>query len=51
MRNPFPYPLTDIGIGEVDPLDYKYKDGTVVLEPGWWRHVKVPEKKKKRKKR
>ena len=46
MSNIFPYPLPEtLGIGDVDPMDYRYENGKVILEPGWWMNIKVPEKK------
>jgi hypothetical protein len=46
MSNIFPYPLPEtLGIGDVDPMDYRYENGKAILEPGWWMNIKVPEKK------
>ncbi|MDI6710852.1 MAG: hypothetical protein QME76_09290 [Bacillota bacterium] len=39
-RGLFPYPINEtLGIGDVDPLDYRYRDGGLTYEPGWWRKV------------
>ena len=52
MSKVFPYPLPETkGIGDVDPLDYRHKDGEVVIEPEWWRNVRLPEKKTKKRRR
>ena len=42
---PFTYPLPETcNIGEQDPLDFKFRDGQTVYEPGWWR--KIPKKRR-----
>lgn len=52
MSNIFPYPLPEtLGIGDVDPLDYRYENGKVILDPGWWKNIKAPEKRDAKKKR
>lgn len=39
-RGLFPYPINEtLGIGTLDPLDYRYRDGRLAYEPGWWRKV------------
>lgn len=32
----FRYPLL---IGDVDPLDYRHRDGETIYDPGWWKGV------------
>lgn len=35
---PFPYPINEtMGIGDCDPLDFRYIDGNAVINPGWWK--------------
>jgi len=40
-ENPFKYPINEtLGIGDVDPIDFKRIDGKWVLVPGWWKNIK-----------
>lgn len=40
-ENPFKYPINKtLGIGDVDPIDFKRIDGKWTLVPGWWKNIK-----------